>query len=50
MELPRRDAAASWGVIQKGALMSTSIVLWGAAVVLGVLYLVKRRARLKKDD
>jgi hypothetical protein len=31
-------------------MMTTQIVLWGAAVVLLVLYLMKRRARLGKED
>jgi hypothetical protein len=31
-------------------MMTTQIVLWGAAVVLLVLYLMKRRARLSKED
>jgi hypothetical protein len=30
--------------------MSTQIVLWIAAAVVGILYLLKRRSRLRSDD
>jgi hypothetical protein len=30
--------------------MSTQMVLWIAAVVVGILYLLKRRARLRSED
>ena len=30
--------------------MSTQTVLWIAAVVVGILYLLKRRARLRSED
>jgi hypothetical protein len=30
--------------------MSTQMVLWIAAAVVGILYLLKRRARLRSED
>ena len=30
--------------------MSTQTVVWVAAVVVGILYLLKRRARLRSED
>jgi hypothetical protein len=30
--------------------MSTQIVLWVAAAIVGILYLLKRRSRLRSDD
>lgn len=30
--------------------MTEQIVLWGAAAVLLILYLMRRRARLRKED
>jgi hypothetical protein len=30
--------------------MSTQIVLWIAAAVVGILYLLKRRSRLRSED
>jgi hypothetical protein len=30
--------------------MSTQIVLWVAAAVVGILYLLKRRSRLRSED
>ena len=30
--------------------MSTQMVLWVAAAVVGILYLLKRRARLRSED
>jgi hypothetical protein len=30
--------------------MSTQLVLWVAAAVVGILYLLKRRSRLRSED
>jgi hypothetical protein len=30
--------------------MDTQVILWIAAAVVGVLYLIKRRSRLRSDD
>ncbi len=30
--------------------MTTQVVLWGALIILAVLYLMKRRSRLRKED
>ena len=30
--------------------MDTQVILWIAAAVVGVLYLLKRRSRLRSDD
>ncbi len=30
--------------------MDTQVVLWVAAIVVGILYFLKRRSRLRSDD
>ena len=30
--------------------MDTQVILWSAAAVVGVLYLLKRRSRLRSED